>query len=51
MRDRDHTVIHYNISWGTTISKYPYVTDIYTASWKDVLKAEEEFLREKGWLK
>jgi len=51
MRERDHTNIGYAIAWGRTISKEPYVTDLYYLPWSEILKEEEEYLKKKGWLK
>jgi branched-chain amino acid transport system substrate-binding protein len=50
MRSRDHTIIGYAIAWGRTISKEPYVTELYYLPWSELLKEEEEYLRKKGWL-
>jgi len=51
MRARDHTHVGYAIAWGRTISKEPYVTDLYYLPWSEILKEEEEYLKKKGWLK
>ncbi|OGP47500.1 MAG: hypothetical protein A3K30_01490 [Deltaproteobacteria bacterium RBG_13_51_10] len=51
MRGRDHTNIGYAIAWGKTISKEPYVTDLYYLPWSELLKEEEEYLKKKDWLK
>ena len=50
MRKRDHTNIYYTEAWGKTTSKMPYVEDVQLMSWEDILKAESEWLKEKGWL-
>lgn len=50
MRARDHTNIGYAIAWGRTISKEPFVTDLFYLPWKEILQEEEEFLKRKGWL-
>ncbi len=51
MRARDHTHTGYAIAWGRTISKEPYVTDLFYLPWSEILKEEEEYLKKKGWLK
>ena len=51
MRGRDHTNIGYAIAWGRTISKEPYVTDLYYLPWSELLKEEEDYLKKKGWSK
>jgi branched-chain amino acid transport system substrate-binding protein len=50
MRARDHTSIGYAIAWGRTIPKEPYVTDLYSLPWKDLIKEETAWLKKKGWL-
>jgi len=50
LRARDHTNIGYAIAWGKTISKEPYVTDLFYVPWSEILKEEEEYLKKKGWL-
>jgi len=51
MRKRDHTNILYTEAWGKTTDKMPYVADVLTLSWDDIFKVENEWLKEKGWLK
>ena len=51
MRKRDHTNILYTEAWGKTTDKMPYVADVLTLPWDDILKVENEWLKEKGWLK
>lgn len=51
MRARDHTLIYFTEAWGRTISEMPYVTDVMTLSWDELLNAETGWLKEKGWLK
>jgi branched-chain amino acid transport system substrate-binding protein len=51
MRKRDHTNILYTEAWGKTTDKMPYVADVLTLSWDDIFKVEDEWLKEKGWLK
>ncbi len=50
MRGRDHTSIGYAIAWGKTISKEPYVTDLFYYPWSEILKEEEMYYKKKGWL-
>jgi len=50
MRRRDHTVIYYFQGWGRTISQSPYVTDVLALTWDKILPAEQEYLKEKGWI-
>lgn len=50
LRERDHTNIGYAIAWGRTISKEPYVTDLYSLPWSEILKEEEVYLKKRGWL-
>jgi len=51
MRGRDHQNILYTEAWGKTISKMPYVEEVLTMSWDDIIKVESDWLKEKGWLK
>ena len=45
MRGEDHTIVNYNIAYGETISKEPYLTDVKTSNWKDI------YVHEKDWKK
>ena len=51
MRARDHQVINYYICWGRTISDEPFVVDLKTVPWDEILDFETKYLKEKGWLK
>ncbi|MEM4406279.1 MAG: ABC transporter substrate-binding protein [Candidatus Methanomethylicaceae archaeon] len=51
MRGRDHQLIYYTIGWAETISQPPYVKNVSYMSWEEILKLEEEYYKEKGWLK
>jgi branched-chain amino acid transport system substrate-binding protein len=50
LRGRDHANTYYTAAWGATTSTMPYVTGVVTSSWEEILKAEDEWLKEKGWL-
>ena len=45
MRGEDHTIVNYNIAYGETISKEPYLTDVKISNWKDI------YVHEKDWKK
>ena len=51
LRAKDHQLIDYAIGWGRTIEKEPYVTDLVFTKWDEILKYEEIWLKEQGWLK
>jgi branched-chain amino acid transport system substrate-binding protein len=50
MRSRDNQLIYYAQGWGTTISQEPYLKDIVAGNWNEMLAAETEWLKKKGWL-
>jgi branched-chain amino acid transport system substrate-binding protein len=50
VRARDHQLINYTIGWGSTIPQPPYMTDLVFTDWDEILKYEEMWLKEKGWL-
>jgi len=50
LRDTDHTLIHYPVAWGTTISKAPWVIDYVDTKWSTILELEQQWKKEKGYL-
>jgi len=50
IRGRDHTLVNYATGWGRTISAYPFVVDVKLTPWDEILRYEEMWLKEKGWL-
>ena len=50
MRERDQTLIYYATGWGKTISDPPYVVDLVFPPWSEILKYEDKWLKEQGWL-
>jgi branched-chain amino acid transport system substrate-binding protein len=51
MRARDHQLIYYTIGWAQTVSDFPYVTDRTYMAWDEILKQEEAYYKQQGWLK
>ena len=49
MRADDHTLIGYAIGWGTTIPTEPYVPDVQSGDWKQILALEAEWKKSKGY--
>lgn len=50
MREGDNTLINYMVGYGTTVPEDPYMVDVKTTSWDDILTHEEEWKKEKGYL-
>jgi branched-chain amino acid transport system substrate-binding protein len=50
MRGRDQTVINYAVGWGVTIPEEPYLVNIVSGSWNEMIEEETAWLRNKGWL-
>jgi branched-chain amino acid transport system substrate-binding protein len=49
MRAEDQTLIGYAIGWGTTIPNEPYVPDVKSGDWKQILALETEWKKSKGY--
>src|SRR6266566_660238 len=49
MRAEDQTLIGYAIGWGTTIPNEPYVPEVKSGDWKQILALEAEWKKTKGY--
>jgi branched-chain amino acid transport system substrate-binding protein len=49
MRAEDQTLIGYAIGWGTTIPNEPYVPEVKSGDWKQILALEAEWKKSKGY--
>ena len=49
MRAEDQTLIGYAIGWGTTIPGEPYVPEVKSGDWKQILALEAEWKKSKGY--
>jgi len=49
MRAEDQTLIGYAIGWGTTIPSEPYVPEVKSGDWKQILALEAEWKKTKGY--
>ena len=50
MRGRDHQLINYSMGWGVTIPEEPYLSNIFSGSWNEMIAEETAWLKNKGWL-
>ena len=50
MRAEDQTIIGYAIGWGTTISKEPYIPEVRTGDWKQILELELDWKKRNKYL-
>lgn len=49
MRGEDHTIVHYPVAWGVSISEPPYVENFVPADWAEIFELETAWKKEKGW--
>src|ERR1700681_1166012 len=49
MRVEDQTLIGYVIGWGTTIPNEPYVPEVKSGDWNQILALEAEWKKTKGY--
>lgn len=50
IRGRDGQLINYAMGWGVTIPDEPYLTNIVSGSWDEIISEETAWLKKKGWL-
>ncbi len=50
MRESDHTIIDYAIAWGDLQPKEPFMSDPYMGNWQTVLRLEQEWMKNKGYI-
>jgi branched-chain amino acid transport system substrate-binding protein len=49
IRGEDHTLVNYAIGWGTTIPNEPYVPDVKTGDWKQIVELEAAWKAKNGY--
>jgi branched-chain amino acid transport system substrate-binding protein len=49
LRAEDHTLVNYAIGWGTTIPTEPYVTDLASGDWTQILALEIEWKKKNNY--
>jgi len=50
MRGRDNQLINYAVGCGVTMSEAPYLKNIVYASWDEIMKDENTWMKNKGYL-